>query len=244
MYVTYFGSRKYPSYYRTFNHKVSVSVKRQGYVLDGGCGSETILEKLEHFGLGVALDVNRASLKLLMEKLNSLGLRSVSLVVASVEFLPFRKEVFDIVVLRDILEHVKNIDRTLHETASCLRNHGKTFITTSNLLNPVLFLDTVLPREVAQKIVEKFGASYHERNRRITPFSILKMRDRFLVREISMFSLPPFIRGKVYKDACSRHTFPKSYYLWLAFERITNIAGMKIFKEIMLIVAEKMFDMH
>lgn len=233
------GRHKYPFSYHIFEFQI-ISVAGEGdFILDAGCGFNSPILGLQHFAFAVVLDIERLNLRKLASKCNKCDLNRISFIVASVNNLPFRENVFDVVAMRDVLEHIDDIDRSLQEMAYSMKNRAKIIITTTNFLNPIMLCDSMLPGVVSQKIINRFGVSYYERKTRLNPFSMVRLltKNSLIVKRLLMFSIPPFVTLK--KLSIYEYAFPKIYYFWIAFEKLTNTIITKIFKEIIFVIAEK-----
>ena len=75
---------------------------RRPMILDIGCGPGSTLKELGEFGHAYGLDVSEAALKYCSER----GLNTVCLAGAS--HLPYREDLFDLVISVDVLEHVED----------------------------------------------------------------------------------------------------------------------------------------
>lgn len=232
------GRHRYSFYYHFFESQLILAVGRENFILDAGCGPNSPILKLQHFAFSIALDIDRLNLRKLANKCNIRDLNKISFILADTGNLPFRENVFDVVAMRDVLEHVGDIDGTLQEIAYSMKNRAKLIVTTTNLFNPIMFGDTLLPKAVSHKIIKRFGVSYYERKKRLNPFSILRVfaKNCLIVKCLLMFSLPPFVGGKL---SIYKYEFPKIYYFWIAFEKLTNTIITRIFKEIIFVIAEK-----
>ncbi len=104
-----------------------VSGKR---VLDVGCGIGLYLRKFEESGaLPYGVDIDEENIVAASEELRNLA-------VASAEFLPFRQEAFDVVLLHEVLEHVADDRMAVAEAIRVLRRGGKAVVFVPNRLYP------------------------------------------------------------------------------------------------------------
>jgi SAM-dependent methyltransferase len=87
--------------------------------LDCGCGSGTLLGRIEAGAVAVGLDLHRPE-----GRTDS----PVRFVQGSVEALPFTAGAFDVICAFDVLEHVENDVRTLEQMARCLKPGGRLFV--------------------------------------------------------------------------------------------------------------------
>jgi 2-polyprenyl-3-methyl-5-hydroxy-6-metoxy-1,4-benzoquinol methylase len=99
-------------------------------ILDIGCGVGAFVRRLRQFSPYVhGMDVDAERVREGAEQLPNLGL-SVG------EYLPYRDETFDVILLHEVLEHVKDDDATLRETKRVLTPGGKVIIFCPNRLYP------------------------------------------------------------------------------------------------------------
>ena len=99
-------------------------------ILDVGCGVGAFVRRLRQFSPSVyGMDVDAERVREGAEQLPNLGL-SVG------EYLPFRDGTFDVILLHEVLEHVKDEEATLRETKRVLAPGGKVIIFCPNRLYP------------------------------------------------------------------------------------------------------------
>lgn len=101
-------------------------------VLDIGCGIGTYVEKfraLNAFALGVDVDAEKVTRGNREKKLDTLAL-SVS------EALPYASEVFDGVLLHEVIEHVTNDRETISEAQRVTKHGGVVIVFAPNRLYP------------------------------------------------------------------------------------------------------------
>lgn len=108
------------------NHKIILSLvekytKGRGTlkILDGGCGTGLLAKKLEKYGKVEAVDINTEALKFAKK-------RGVKTKLASVARLPFKENIFDLVVSVDVIYH-KEVDdqEALREFFRVLKPGGR-----------------------------------------------------------------------------------------------------------------------
>jgi SAM-dependent methyltransferase len=131
--------------------------------LDAGCGCGD--KGIDAATVGI--DVSKENIR------HYITLRKRHAVIASVTALPFREKTFDIVACMDVLEHVRDKQAAINE----LCRVGNVIIgTTSNLQNPEMLLDTVIPKKIASLIIKKLGfgggEAYERRGIRFTVASL------------------------------------------------------------------------
>ena len=230
------GTYEYP-FYRDFLEILVKKFSKAGYlVLDGGCGEGGFLEKLREDTYGVGLDIEREKIKEVNKRKR---LKNRFFLIGDLLYLPFKKETFNFIFCRDVLEHVKSGEKTINELTFVLKKNGITIISTTNLLNPALLLDTLLPNKASAKIIKKLGGhEYSERTFRFFPWKIAKkLRQNELDVKLVMFGYPPIGKPWIY------HLYnvkpPMIYYLWIALDKMTNFNLFRKFKEIIIAIARK-----
>ena len=98
------------------------------WILDVGCGIGTYVKRFRAFTPhAFGLDVS-------VKRLEESGLPTV--VAGEGEHLPFRDETFDVVVLNEVIEHVRDDRRTLEGALRVLRRGGHVVIYAPNRLYP------------------------------------------------------------------------------------------------------------
>jgi SAM-dependent methyltransferase len=117
---------------------VSSRLSAGGSVLDLGCGRGGVLERLHSRArLVVGLDPDLRSLR-------EHRVTDFSLAAGAGVALPFADETFDVVVCSWVLEHLRDPERTLAETARVLHRGGSFVFLTPNLCHPLVALNWML----------------------------------------------------------------------------------------------------
>jgi ubiquinone/menaquinone biosynthesis C-methylase UbiE len=108
------------------------TLSKQGQFLEIGCGlGGFLIAAAQVFRCVVGLDINMPRLVLAKKRLEEAG-REAILICAAAEALPFFKESFDLVVGSDVIEHVQEQDRVMHESYRVLTPGGALFLATPN----------------------------------------------------------------------------------------------------------------
>jgi len=247
------GSHEYASASDVLQAFLESYATKSSLVLDAGCGSSPWhLVRLDA-AHGVALDVDRENARKAMTELKERQKLNLSVVVGDIENLPFRKEMFEVVISCDVLEHVGKPEKAIQELAFSVKKGGKLLVTTSNLLNPLVFVDEVLPGSISDRTLQSCACAYaqvtaahlrahayYERHHHLTVRDMARtLKNSCLALEkLLMFAAPPF--GYVYKY--KRHPIESHRVLccsWIVFDRVTNLRFLRMFKEEMLVVAQK-----
>jgi ubiquinone/menaquinone biosynthesis C-methylase UbiE len=142
--------------------------------------------------------------------------KNIRLLVADAHRLPFKKSCFDAVLLIDVLENLRNPEKTLEEVKRVLKDNGKIVVSVPNWRSIYGLVRFVLEKigkwryDLVPPIDDWFT------NRRIT--SMLK-RHGFEIEDVrGSFFLPPFFTGKHYLVPTSSF-IPKAYDV---FENLLN----------------------
>lgn len=100
-------------------------------LLDIGCGNGCLLEKITELNPKSVLFGVDFSKKLIENARRRLGKR-VKLLKADALALPFSDKMFDIVVMSEVIEHLKNPPQGLVEAKRVLKKHGRFILTFPN----------------------------------------------------------------------------------------------------------------
>ena len=118
-------------WHRVKNKLIAENVKKDAMVLDVGCGSGTIVERLLPIGNIYGIDIGKGFIKFCHD--NYGDSKNSGFVLADARCIPFRTEAFDHVVCSEVLEHVHNPEVALNEFYRVLRNSGRLILTTPNI---------------------------------------------------------------------------------------------------------------
>lgn len=226
------GAYEYPFYRYTVEK--SAFLTRSNCLLDAGCGPKgSSLSRFnsEYF---VGVDISKANVdsskKLYPKK---------EYVLASLDALPFKKEVFDKIICIDVIEHVKEKETVFKELSRVSKINGCLIGSTSNELNPMLFFDSVLP-SLSEPLQRKFAPGHYERHKRVTPKSLSSgLNDAGFKCEYQLFGFPVF-NPWVYQFLNLR--VPLYGYIWTCLDRMLNHKMLLFFKETLVWRAKKQSD--
>jgi ubiquinone/menaquinone biosynthesis C-methylase UbiE len=157
---------------------------RLGSALEIGCGTGGFLvaakRQFEHV---IGTDVGYRRLVLAEKRLQEAGL-NVPLLCAAAEHLPFADGQFDLVVAEDVIEHVQDQQKTVHECARVLTPTGSFFLATANRFSitpePHVGLWGVgwLPRSIMPAYVRRRRGVTYEGIRILSFFEIRRLLTR------------------------------------------------------------------
>ena len=105
---------------------VKKDLKKGSVVLDAGCGSGSLLFKLAEMGYRVCgLELSEEYIKSIDQKVRSMGIDNVLDVRrGSIENIPYRSNLFDLIVSGEVLEHVADDMRAIREFFRVLKPGG------------------------------------------------------------------------------------------------------------------------
>jgi len=110
-------------------------------VLEIGCGYGTDAAMISKYANHiVAVDVSRQALKNAMKGAFKTNLGKVAFISCDVEFLPLRRNQFDLAFCKDLLHHVPDPVSALREMKHSLKDGGKVVAVEANAYNPQMAL--------------------------------------------------------------------------------------------------------
>jgi SAM-dependent methyltransferase len=112
----------------TFN-QVAKHVKGTGNVLDVGCAYGFMLQRFPESFQKFGIDVSKYAIEMAKERLPTATFK----VGNAEDELPFEEDFFDMILLRDVLEHLENPKVALENIQKVLKKDGILYITTPNL---------------------------------------------------------------------------------------------------------------
>lgn len=203
-------------------------------ILDAGCGHKG--HSLSQFSnkafIGVDIDIKN------IRSCHIKKLINYNYILCSITHLPFKFDIFDLIVNVDVLEHLEEKLVSFNEFFLILKKKGSLIGSTSNVLNPVLFFDEKFPRRIVDFITNKFAPGHYDRHNRLSPIVLKRFIKMVGFRRISitMMGFPPF-NPWIYHYSNKKN--PWFANLWVIFDIITNHNGFNIFKEMMVFSAIK-----
>ncbi len=135
---------KYPTLYIRHKYIVNMIDEGEGTALDIGCGPGLMLIDFVKKGYkAVGIDISRKMLDKAREICLSFGMGKPPLIVADIENLPFANDAFNIVVCAGVIEYLNGDNKALAEISRVLKKNGVAFVTVTNALTPLGFLETI-----------------------------------------------------------------------------------------------------
>jgi len=125
----------------SFRILASNNVKPTMIVLDAGCGKRSVIgeEKLKaHKTVGLEASIDDLQLN------STVDLR----VVGNLVNIPFKQGIFDLIVCRNVVEHLERPQEVFIEFNRLLKSGGLLMVRTPNKFNPIMFLSAILPLNV------------------------------------------------------------------------------------------------
>lgn len=131
----YYYTRRYECSFRQLARKF---VKPTMLVLDAGCGKRSVIgeEKLKTKST-VGAEISYEDIKL--------NLSVDYKIVANLEYLPLKNEHFDLIICRNVIEHLKSPNAIFKELQRVLKTERLILMRTPNIYNPIMFLSAILP---------------------------------------------------------------------------------------------------
>ncbi|MHA1249854.1 MAG: class I SAM-dependent methyltransferase [Candidatus Helarchaeota archaeon] len=118
-----------------------------GYLLDFGCGNGFLLKLIEKTNINnkflIGIDISKNRLIQTKRKTNN-----VQIIQALDSVLPFKTNVFDVVIASEILEHVPNIHIALKEINSVIKQKGILIVSVPNNLSIFQFIKKIFNKQI------------------------------------------------------------------------------------------------
>lgn len=104
------------------------------FILDVGCGTGRLtfdLAEKSPKGQVVGMDISEIAIRSASHITNKLDGR-INLIVGDAESLPLREEIFDFIVLSEVIEHLVFPQKALEDVFRVLKHHGRSILFTPN----------------------------------------------------------------------------------------------------------------
>jgi ubiquinone/menaquinone biosynthesis C-methylase UbiE len=115
--------------------------EKRNLILEVGSGQGTdalLMSKTVNHIVAIDLSSNACKVAKLISKIN--GRENVSFVVGDAEHLPFRQDVFDVALCKDLLHHVSDPVRSISEMKRVAKRKGRVVAIEANPYNPQMAL--------------------------------------------------------------------------------------------------------
>ena len=205
-------------------------------ILDAGCGNSVLsLSRTPPGSHIVGVDIDHQNISSSRSKANP---SDYSYLIASITNLPFKQDIFNLIVCINVLEHIKEKKQAINNFKWSIHNNGKLIGSTSNKMNPIMLMDDWMPKIITKFLVNRFAGVHYERHQRITPrglFYLLKNEGMKLER-YHLMDLPPF-KPWIYEYTDTRP--PWFSRIWVIFSMLTKIKPLNLLKENMIFSASK-----
>lgn len=178
----------------------------------------------------IGVDISHWNIRESHRKAKEKGYKNFDFVVASIKSLPFRQQIFDLVICVDVLEHIPNNQKAVDEISRVCK-YGASFVgSTSNLMNPLLIFDSFAPKSMVRILTAKFAGSHYERHCRLSFNKLIRILNHsgFQVCDAKLLGFPPF-RPWVYEF--SNRKIPFYAYVWIIFNKLTERKPLNLLKE-------------
>jgi ubiquinone/menaquinone biosynthesis C-methylase UbiE len=213
---------KFVNYRFVFERTVANCTRKCTLILDAGCGRGGSIICLPDNVELIGIDVLRANVEACRRRW-----RKRMYVVADLTMLPFAEGAFGGALSADVLEHVGDKTAAVNELARTTKIDGFFVGCSSNILNPVLFLDAKFPL-LMKPLVMKFAEQGHyERQSRFSPQALKKTLKLTGYRMDCLYLLG-------YPQFEQTNTLPGLTYLWILFDKLTRKKALVYLKEILV----------
>ena len=214
-------------------------IKKNSVILDAGCGEYiSSISVLPTDVTVMCIDISKKNIRKSHKLAKNAELTNYAYLQCSVTNLPFKGNTFDLVFSVDAIEHVLDNKKMIRETYRICKKSGCFVGTTSNILNPVLMLDSFFPK-LLNNLAKKFAGEHHyERHTRLSPKELLIHLSCSSFKKTSMqFFGYPLFKASHYQF--SKKKLPVYAYFWIAFNKITDKGVLKYLKEAVVFCSEK-----
>ncbi|MBI3190737.1 class I SAM-dependent methyltransferase [archaeon] len=147
------------------------NIKKTDKVLDIGCGSGVVTRKIvKQIGCKTTgIDISEACINYATRKSRKEHLKNTDFHVGSIDNIPSPDKHFDVIIASHIIEHVKNVDKSIEQIYRKLKPGGRVIITTPNYASLWPLAEIVFDKALAEK-----GYSLHEQH--VTKFNAAHLK--------------------------------------------------------------------
>lgn len=130
-----------PSVQKYFNNVISEHLSLEDKVLDFGCGPGTFTTLAAQFCKDITgVDISQEFVSQSNRNFEQFKVPNASSIKVAPDTLPFDSNIFDVLLLVDVIHHFEDVDTTLSEAFRVLKPGGKILIFEPNKLNPLIWL--------------------------------------------------------------------------------------------------------
>ncbi len=145
-------SRKYGGdrLMKDYLYLVKKYMDKNSIILDAGCGEGGVFSKS-------ALNKKNKRKSLLgidLEKVKNIYVDKQY--IGSLDKIPFKENVFDLIVCEWVAEHLEHPQRVFDEFSRVLKKEGHLILFTPNVLNPLVFFSKIIPTKLKDTILKRF----------------------------------------------------------------------------------------
>jgi 2-polyprenyl-3-methyl-5-hydroxy-6-metoxy-1,4-benzoquinol methylase len=196
-----------------------------GLTLDAGCGKGS-LWWTNTVANTIGIDLDKKSIQT-FTRAGGEG------IIASITHLPFKAGVFRNVKCIHVLEHVGDKKAAIAELGRV--TNGVLIGSTTNLLNPYMMLDVLLPKAALVKLTPVIGEAY-ERHSRLTTAQLVKLLAvAGFSTELICLSMPPF--QAAWLDRFQSLKLPWYAHVWIVTNKLVSL--IKVMKDTLVFKASK-----
>lgn len=160
VWATQFLDKHYPNFVDAetiYENQVKTFLRKDAVLLDAGCGRGEFLQKYRpQVKLVIGIDVSEESARDAARRGISTN-SPQSVLVGSLEDLPFKEKTFDLITCRWVVEHLKDPKRTFYEFHRVLKKGGHLVLLTTNAYNYVTILNRLMPVGARKRVLNKLG---------------------------------------------------------------------------------------
>jgi ubiquinone/menaquinone biosynthesis C-methylase UbiE len=218
--------------------KKSLGSKRRSKLLDLGCGMGQTSKLLSQIVDTTGIDSSSVGIKIARKNVNG------TFIVGDACKVPFNDEYFDYVVMKDVLEHIKNDEQAIKEARRILKKGGSLVLFVPYSLEDSASLEGLVKRITGYSIDSKVGHvrryNKDEISEKLKGFKIEKefYIAHFLFCIISLIGTSLFYDKRLKKD---KNMNTKSFFImnkllklikamgWVEFKLLYKVKGAGIF---------------